>query len=132
MGSCWAFGTIGTLESKYKLTRNDPTFSFDLSEQNLVCGVLGGITALQYCLATPAAWASAPTPNSPTPSNSPTPCGPWQAAGKTASSRSPGTSGVATDLASLKAELKEYGPLPMDICADDLHRTTLGTARLRP
>ena len=38
------------MEAKYKLTRNDPTFSFDLSEQNLVCGVPGGITGPQYGL----------------------------------------------------------------------------------
>ena len=36
-GTCWAFAATGVLEAKYKLTRNDPTFDIDLSEQNLVC-----------------------------------------------------------------------------------------------
>ena len=36
-GYCWAFSMVGALEAKYKLTRNDPTFDIDLSEQNLIC-----------------------------------------------------------------------------------------------
>ena len=39
MGSCWAFGSVAALEAKYKLTRNDPLFSMDLSEQNLICDI---------------------------------------------------------------------------------------------
>lgn len=35
-GTCWAHGNIGCLEAKYMLTRNDPNFSMDLSEENLV------------------------------------------------------------------------------------------------
>ena len=37
MGSCWAFAGIATLEARYKLTRNDPLFSFNLAEQNYIC-----------------------------------------------------------------------------------------------
>ena len=38
---------VGTLEAKYKLTRNDPTFDIDLSEQNLISeGPSGGTPAL--------------------------------------------------------------------------------------
>ena len=36
-GYCWAFSMVGALEAKYKLTRNDPNFNIDLSEQNLIC-----------------------------------------------------------------------------------------------
>ncbi len=36
-GYCWAFSMVGALEAKYVLTRNDPTFDIDLSEQNLIC-----------------------------------------------------------------------------------------------
>ena len=32
-GTCWDFGPTGALEAKYKMTRNDPNFSPDLSEQ---------------------------------------------------------------------------------------------------
>ena len=39
LGVCWAFAPIGTLEANYKITRNDPTFNIDLSEQNLICDV---------------------------------------------------------------------------------------------
>jgi fibronectin-binding autotransporter adhesin len=34
-GLCWAFGSVGTLEARYKLTRNDPLFNPNLSEQQL-------------------------------------------------------------------------------------------------
>ena len=35
-GTCWAFAATGALEARYMITRNDPTFSMDLSEQMLV------------------------------------------------------------------------------------------------
>ncbi|MBN2218613.1 MAG: autotransporter-associated beta strand repeat-containing protein, partial [Pirellulales bacterium] len=35
-GTCWAHADVGVLEAKYKITRNDPNFSPDLSEQQLV------------------------------------------------------------------------------------------------
>ena len=41
-GTCWAFGTVGALEAKYMLTRNDSSFQPDVSEQNLVCASVGG------------------------------------------------------------------------------------------
>jgi len=31
-GTCWDFSACGTLEAKYKLTRNDPSFNADVSE----------------------------------------------------------------------------------------------------
>ena len=45
-GTCWDFSACGTLEAKYKLTRNDPNFNDDVSEQQ-VCweqtmGTTGG------------------------------------------------------------------------------------------
>jgi autotransporter-associated beta strand protein len=36
-GTCWAFAPVGALEAKYKITRNDPSFNPNMSEQNLVC-----------------------------------------------------------------------------------------------
>jgi C1A family cysteine protease len=39
-GSCWAFATMGDMESEIKIARNDSNFDVDLSEQDLVsCGV---------------------------------------------------------------------------------------------
>ncbi|HLA83321.1 MAG TPA: C1 family peptidase, partial [Thermoguttaceae bacterium] len=35
-GTCWAFGPSGSLEAKYKITRNDPNFDPNVSEQQLV------------------------------------------------------------------------------------------------
>ncbi len=35
-GTCWAHADIALLEAKYKITRNDPNYSPDLSEQQLV------------------------------------------------------------------------------------------------
>jgi autotransporter-associated beta strand protein len=34
-GTCWNFSACGTLEAKYKLTRNDPVFNDDVSEQEV-------------------------------------------------------------------------------------------------
>ncbi|MBN2577498.1 MAG: autotransporter-associated beta strand repeat-containing protein [Pirellulales bacterium] len=34
-GTCWAYGAIAPLEAKYKITRNDPFFDIDLSEEQL-------------------------------------------------------------------------------------------------
>ncbi|HLA83176.1 MAG TPA: C1 family peptidase, partial [Thermoguttaceae bacterium] len=35
-GTCWAYSEAGQLESHYKLTRNDPNFDINLSEQQLI------------------------------------------------------------------------------------------------
>ncbi|HLA84307.1 MAG TPA: C1 family peptidase, partial [Thermoguttaceae bacterium] len=35
-GTCWAHGPVATLEAKYKITRNDPLFELDLSEEQLI------------------------------------------------------------------------------------------------
>jgi autotransporter-associated beta strand protein len=34
-GTCWDFSACGSLEAKYKLTRNDPNFNPDVSEQHI-------------------------------------------------------------------------------------------------
>jgi fibronectin-binding autotransporter adhesin len=45
-GTCWNFSACGTLEAKYMLTRNDPYFLPDVSEQNIewegTMGSMGG------------------------------------------------------------------------------------------
>ena len=51
LGILLGVAAIGTLEAKYKLTRNDPSFNIDLSEQNLICAVRQpGPTLLQPLL----------------------------------------------------------------------------------
>jgi C1A family cysteine protease len=35
-GTCWAFGSVGTFEAHYKLTRNDVAYNPDMSEQQIV------------------------------------------------------------------------------------------------
>jgi C1A family cysteine protease len=40
-GSCWAFSVLGTYESNAKLATNNPKFSFDLSEQDMVSCAFG-------------------------------------------------------------------------------------------
>ncbi len=55
-GSCWAFASVGGVESKIKISRNDPSFDVDLSEQYLVadcssaghCGGGSRSAALQF------------------------------------------------------------------------------------
>ena len=34
-GTCWDFSSCANIEAKYKLTRNDPTFNPDVSEQEV-------------------------------------------------------------------------------------------------
>jgi autotransporter-associated beta strand protein len=34
--TCWAYAAVGALEAKYKITRNDPSFSLDFSESHVV------------------------------------------------------------------------------------------------
>jgi autotransporter-associated beta strand protein len=34
-GTCWVFSGVGSFEARYKLTRNDPVYSFDCSEQQV-------------------------------------------------------------------------------------------------
>ncbi len=50
-GMCWAFSSVAALESIYKITRNDPSYNPDLSEQQLACAgvgdaVIGGFPGL--------------------------------------------------------------------------------------
>jgi autotransporter-associated beta strand protein len=45
-GTCWAFSAAAALEAKYQITRNDPSYSPNVSEQNLVCpGYIGSTTS---------------------------------------------------------------------------------------
>ena len=37
-GTCWVFSGVASFEARYKLTRNDPTFDFECSEQQVEWG----------------------------------------------------------------------------------------------
>ena len=37
-GTCWVFSGVASFEARYKLTRNDPAFNFDCSEQQVEWG----------------------------------------------------------------------------------------------
>lgn len=41
-GTCWDFGTCSELEAKYMLTRNDPNFVPDISDQQMLWDTLPG------------------------------------------------------------------------------------------
>ena len=41
-GGCWAFSTVGALESEYKVQKNCPSCNIDLSEENLIACDYGG------------------------------------------------------------------------------------------
>ena len=48
-GSCYAFGSVGTMESLVRLYYDDPTLSVDLSEQYVVsCGPFGSRDGYKY------------------------------------------------------------------------------------
>ncbi len=124
MGSCWAFGAIGTLEANYKLTRNDPTFNIDLSEQNLICDVYQAVPQVTLPFTTGICTeaelpytATTYSPNYPLQSG-------WQNRVVVSTTE---LAGLPGDLTSMKAELKTYGPLDTTICASDMGSKTLGT-----
>jgi autotransporter-associated beta strand protein len=128
MGSCWSFGAVETLEAKYMLTRNDPTFQIYLSEQNLICDVYqsggppGAATApFETGICTDAELpyvADIYSPLYPLQSG-------WQQ--RVVVSTTELVSMPGSDIADVKAELKAYGPLAIDICPGDFDSQTLGT-----
>ena len=113
-----------TLEAKYKLTRNDPTFNIDLSEQNLICDVYQG-----GCRDNPLhhghlhARPNWRTRKQPLRANYPLQPG-WQQRVVVSTAE---LSSLPADVASMKTELKTYGPLDIDVSAGDLNSQTLGT-----
>ena len=132
LGVCWSFGQVATIEANYKLTRNDPSFSFDLSEQNMIMGVPTGYTALDYCQASAGSMGICPDavlpylaqltdPDWPLTSD-PLMTGPWQ----TQVVKLTGEVNTGNTVAGIKADIKAYGPLNVAIDPDDLDRETLG------
>ncbi len=124
LGVCWAFAPIGALEANYKLTRNDPTFNIDLSEQNLICDVWQAVPGVTTPFTT-GICADAELPYTQELTDPLYPLQPgWQNRVVVSTVE---LNGVSGDLATMKAELKTYGPLVIDISAADLDSRTVGT-----
>jgi autotransporter-associated beta strand protein len=129
MGSCWAFASVAALEAKYKLTRNDPMFSLDLSEQNLICdiyqaGAPPGASTSPFetgiCAGAELAYtATTYSPDFPLQSG-------WQ--NRVVVCTTEMQTGMPADVASMKTELQTYGPLEIGVYSGDLNSPTLGTA----
>jgi fibronectin-binding autotransporter adhesin len=128
-GMCWAFAATGMLEAKYKITRNDPTYDIDLSEQQLADAGIGDYTnggnsdnCTGYFHSTglvtetvlPFQWSYvSPWPN-------------WSTVSAQISSGQVGTVKIAssrnwiTESADqIKADLKNYGPIAVAITVDN-------------
>jgi autotransporter-associated beta strand protein len=123
-GYCWAFSMTGALEAKYLLTRNDPTFDIDLSEQNMICDSNQAMppVVLQYetglCTA-----AELPYTQQNTSPLYPLQPG-WQQRVCVSNQE---LTGITNDIAAIKSDIKIYGPMCMDVCAGDLNSPNLGS-----
>jgi autotransporter-associated beta strand protein len=126
-GTCWAFGSAATFESKYMLTRNDTSYQPDVSEQQLVwetnpdLGDTGGGQegqALSYMNSHGIALESA-IPHDPLNENVAGPGDPWPLSSVFPDGASThyfiGTGETSNFSANTKAKiqtaLKQYGPL---------------------
>jgi fibronectin-binding autotransporter adhesin len=121
-GVCWDFAAIGALESRYKLTRNDASYSAVLSESQYLAADNwwgGGDPnwTMDYSLTNPIVQLSELPFNSygpnPTPGTWPLQPG-WQNRGVLGR----GVVGGSTAVATVKAALLTDGPVVMSVCAE--------------
>ncbi len=123
-GYCWAFSMVGALEAKYLLTRNDPNFDIDLSEQNLICDSNQAVPPVTLSYET-GLCTEAELPYT---SENTSPLYPLQAGWQqrvVVSNQELTT--ITNDIAAIQNDIKTYGPMCMDVCAGDLNSPTLGT-----
>jgi autotransporter-associated beta strand protein len=121
-GMCWAFSSVAALESMYKITRNDPTYNSDLSEQQLPCAgvgdaVIGGFpsSALAYFqLAGVVTEAELPF----TKSNY-SPLWPLSAGWRDRAYKIDSQSGFTGNAATIKDYVKRYGPIITEMQIDN-------------
>ncbi|MFZ1936898.1 MAG: C1 family peptidase [Thermoguttaceae bacterium] len=134
VGTCWAFGTTAALEAKYMLTRNDPCFAPDLSEQNLICaGGMGNISggsgylAMNYFVSTGIV-SEAELPYTAQNTSPDWPLQPgWQDRVWKATSVK---AWLGSDVATLKQDMKLYGPLATIMtCDNDWYSPAPGSYR---
>ena len=116
-GTCWAHAAVGALEAKYMITRNDPTFSPDCSEQMLVCAGIGTVNggwsrdAISFCASIGlVSEAELPLTGQNTSPNWPLQSG-WQSRLWKSTSRY----SIANDVATMKTALKQNGPFAVSI-----------------
>ena len=122
-GACWDFATCGALEAKYMLTRNDNTFQPDVSEQQMVCdGSCGNDEggyqdkAMAYLTNNGVvSEAELPFTYQDTSPNWPLASG-WQNRAWKATAY---TNHLGTNIATIKTDLKLYGPLVLFMQADN-------------
>ena len=120
-GTCWAFAAVGALEARYKITRNDPLYNPNFSEQHLVNdGVAGGVNgggaysslgrfeAIGCLRESECPYTAEPPPTGWVP-----PTG-WESRVCKITSR---TSSLVDNTDALKASLKQYGPLCVSMYA---------------
>jgi len=129
-GTCWAFGDVASLECKYMLTRNDPSYVPDLSEQQIVWETDpdmgstsgGGAYALAFnYFATHGVVSEAECPANPG-TDQPGSGDPWPLADGWENRVWKAESykvDFATSLQQVKDGLKQYGPLTINMSADD-------------
>ena len=129
-GTCWDFSACGTLEAKYKLTRNDPSYNDDVSEQQVCWEQYMGSTnggwgpmVLDYFTSHGVVSATECPYQSSSPNTGIAPYWPlasgWQnRVWKTVSNSDYFTNNTAT----MKAALKTYGPLEVGcLSTNDLY-----------
>ena len=121
-GLCWDFAAVSALECRYKLTRNDPSYSIDLSEAQYPAATnwWGGgwpTSVMNYALTTPIVQAGEMPfdayGSDPLPGTWPLQVG-WQNRGVLAGNYISGSTSVST----VKSMLKNYGPLTLTVDAE--------------
>ena len=119
-GTCWAFGSMGTVEAHYMLTRNDFSFQPDISEQQVVwetnpdMGSTGGgyeMNALNY-VTTHGVVSEAECPYQPSsPDVGIAPYWPLASGWESRVWKNVGDGAITSTTANMKAMLKTNGPL---------------------
>lgn len=113
-GMCWAFSSVAALESMYKITRNDPTYNPDLSEQQLACAgvgdaIMGGLPslALAYFKST----GIVTEEELPFTQSNDSPLWPLSPGWKSRVYKIDAQSGLIGTVSTIKDSLKRYGPI---------------------
>lgn len=128
-GSCWAFASIGAIESKYMITKKTPGLNIDLSEQILVScdtsnyGCNGGLLAnaasflqdsgtyIESC------FTYNPSYSDPSSTRCTKACSEYKNKVKYYKIRD--FTAVGQDVAEIKAAVYQYGPVPVGMIACD-------------
>jgi fibronectin-binding autotransporter adhesin len=132
-GTCWAFGSMGTVETHYMITRNDWSYQPDISEQQVVwetnpdMGNTGGgyeMNALNYAT-THGIVSDAECPYQPSsPDVGIAPYWPLASGWANRVWKNVGDGAITSDIATIKSKLKTNGPLLTAIASwNDLYST---------